>query len=73
MSDGVDKGVVLLVATDLADQKSRIEKDSKDENRKEYDAEHQEGDFTRVEQDPTHIQRDRQSDETRAERDENCY
>ena len=73
MCDGVDECVVLFVAADLANQKCRVEEDSKDQDKEEYDPENQQRHFTPVEQDPTNIQRDRQRDKTRAERDEESY
>src|SRR5215211_7114476 len=73
MSDGIDKGVVLFVASYLADQKGRIEHQAKDQDDEEYDPENKQRDFTPVENYPTDVHRDRQGDETRAQRDEECY
>src|SRR5256714_12976746 len=68
--DGVDEGVVLLVASDFADEEDRVEDESGDDDAEEDDAQHEQGDFTPVEQNPTDVQRQGQPDKACTERDE---
>ena len=70
MRDGVDERVVLLVASYLADQERRVEHESEDQDVEKDDTENEQRHFAPVEYDPAHVQRDRERDETRAERDE---
>jgi hypothetical protein len=71
--DRIDECVVLFVAAYLADEESRVQDQSEDQHEKKYDPENKQRDFTPVEQYPTDVQRDRQSNQARAERDEESY
>src|SRR5205085_1359065 len=71
--DGVYESVVLLIATYLADQKGCVEHNAKDQDHKKHHPEDEQHDFTEVENDPTNVQRNRQRDQTRAQRDKECY
>src|SRR5688500_9103 len=73
MCDCVDESIVLLVATDLSDQESRVEHESKDQNEKKDDPKNKQGHFAPVENYPTDVQRDRKRDKTRTQRDKECY
>jgi len=66
----MDERVVLFVATYFADEESRVQDQSKDQDEEKYDPENKQRDFAPVEQYPTDIQRDRQRDQARAQRDE---
>jgi hypothetical protein len=70
VGDGVEKGVLTLVASDLADQEDGVENDTSDEERKEDDAENGERDGALVEDYPADIERDGNSDEEDAEGNE---
>ncbi len=68
--DGVDERVVLLVAPDLANQERRVEDEARDDGG-EYQAAEQEGDdFSKGEDHPSHVERNRQRHQTDAEGDE---
>src|ERR1051325_7740801 len=68
--DGVDERVVLLVSSYLANQERRVEHESEDQHVEKDDAENEQRDFTPVQYDPTNVHRDRECNQTRAERDE---
>jgi hypothetical protein len=70
VGDGVEKGVLTLVAADLADQEDGVENDTSDEERKEDDAENGERDGALVEDYPADIERDGNADEEDAEGNE---
>src|SRR5207245_11016060 len=67
--DGVEEGVLTLVAPDLADQKNGVEDNAGDERGEEEDAEYGEGDGALVEEEPGALG-DGEAEEDRAERDE---
>ncbi len=52
VGDGVEEGVLTLVAADFADEEDGVEDDAGDEEREENDAEDGEGDGALVEEDP---------------------
>ena len=52
VGDGVEEGVLTLVAADLADQEDGVEDDAGDEGGEEDDAEDGEGDGALVEEEP---------------------
>ena len=52
VGDGVEEGVLALVAADFADEEDGVEDDAGDEEREENDAEDGEGDGALVEEDP---------------------
>ena len=69
MGDGVEEGVLTLVAANLADEEDGVEDDAGDEGSEEEDAEDGEGDGALVEEEPGAL-RDGEADEDRAEGDE---
>ena len=69
MGDGVEEGVLTLVAADLADEEDGVEDDAGDEEREENDAEDGEGDGALVEEDPSALG-DGEANEEDAEGDE---
>ena len=52
MGDGVEEGVLALVAADLADEEDGVEDDAGDEGGEEEDAEDGEGDGALIEEEP---------------------
>jgi hypothetical protein len=72
VGDGVEEGVLALVAPDLADQKDGVENDSGDEDGEEDDPEHEEGEMTLVvnADDPGDVERDGEADGEGAKGDE---
>jgi hypothetical protein len=66
--DGVDEGVVLLVAADLADEEGRVQHQPRDDEAEEDDAEDEERHLAPVQQDPPDVQGEREDDEADAER-----
>ncbi len=69
MGDGVEEGVLALVAADLADEEDGVEDDTGDEGGEKDDAEDGEGDGALVEENPGALG-DGEADEDRAEGDE---
>ena len=69
VGDGVEEGVLPLVAADLADEEDGVEDDAGDESREEDDAEDEEGHGALVEEDPGDL-RDGEADEDGAKGDE---
>jgi len=69
VSDGVEEGVLPLVATDLADEEDGVENDAGDEGHEEDDAEDGEGEGALVEEDPGALG-DGETNEENAEGDE---
>jgi hypothetical protein len=66
--DGVDEGVVLLVAAYLADEEGGVEDEAGDDDGEEDDAEDEQRDLSPVEQNPADVEREREDDEADAER-----
>lgn len=58
MGDGVEEGVLPLIATDFAHEKDRIEDDAGEQGGKEDDAEDKQGDAALVEDDPADVKGD---------------
>ena len=69
MGDGVEEGVLALVAADLADEEDGVEDDTGDESGEEDEAKDGERDGALVEDEPGAL-RDGKADEERAKRDE---
>lgn len=69
VGDGVEEGVLALVAADLADEEDSVEGDAGDEESEEDDAEDGEDDGALVEEDPADVEGDETADEERAEGD----
>lgn len=70
VGDGVEEGVLTLVAVDLADEEDGVEDYAGDEQAEENDTEDDEGDGALVEDDPADVEGDGESDEEDAEGDE---
>ena len=70
VSDGVEEGVLTLVAADLANQEDGVENDAGDESGKQDDAKDGEGDGALVQKDPADIECDGKADGECAEGDE---
>jgi hypothetical protein len=68
--DGVDEGVVLLVATDFAYEEGCVEDEPRDDQDEEDDAEDKQRHLAPVEQNPADVERQRERDQTDAEREE---
>ena len=68
--DGVDERVVLIVASDLAHEKHRVDDDAGDDQDEGEDAEHERQDPAAVDEDPADVERHRRRDEDDAEDDE---
>ena len=68
--DRVEKAILLLVLVNFANQKNRVDHDSRDDQREENDAENQGNDFPPVEDNPGDVQRHRQSNQAGAQRHE---
>ena len=69
VGDGVEEGVLTLVAADLADQEDGVEDDACGEDAKEDDAEDKREDTSLVENDVTNVEVDRAADEEHPEGD----
>ena len=65
VGDGVEEGVLTLVAADFADEEDGVEDDAGDEEGEEDDAEDGEGDVALVEDDPADVEGDGDADEQR--------
>jgi len=61
-------GVVLLAAPHFADQKNRIEHDSRDDHGHQQNAENQEQPGAPVQEHPAHIEQERDGNQADAER-----
>jgi hypothetical protein len=72
VGDGVEEGVLALVAADLADKKDGVEDDSGDEDGEEDDSENEEGEMTLVvnANDPGDVEGDGEADGEGAKGDE---
>jgi hypothetical protein len=70
VGDGVEKGVLALVAADLADEEDGVEGYAGDKGSEEDDAEDGKGDVALVEDDPGDIESDETANDERAEGDE---
>jgi hypothetical protein len=72
VGDGVEEGVLALVAADLADQKDRVENDSGDEDGEEDDPEDEQGEMTLLvnADDPGDVEGDGETDGEGAKGDE---
>ncbi len=68
--DGVDERVVLLVAPDLANQERRVEDEAGDDGGENQAAEQEGDDFSKGEDHPSHVERNRQRHQADAEGDE---
>src|SRR5262245_54481722 len=67
VGDGVNEGVVLLVAADLADEEDRIEDHARDDDKEDDDAQDREHAPAPVEDDPADVQGDGERDQADAE------
>ncbi len=72
MGDGVEEGVLALVAADLANEKDGVEDDAGDENSEEDDAEDEERKMALVVDDPGDVEEDGKAGKQNAECDEEC-
>ena len=70
MSDGVKKGILTLVAANLADEEDRVEDDAGDECGEEDDAQDREGEGALVKNDPADVEGYGETDGKDAECDE---
>src|SRR5271170_8516656 len=70
MGHRIEKAVMVLIATDFADQKDGIQDHAGDQQREKWNAQHQRNQPPPVEDDPAELQRDRQPDHAHAQRDE---
>ena len=68
--DGVDEGVVLLVAADLAHQESGVQDYADDDDESEQGSEEEEDAGVPAQQHPADVQQNDDGDEAGAERDE---
>ncbi len=69
VSDGVEKGILALVAADLADQEDGVEDDAGGEHGEEDGAEDDGGDAAFVEDDPGNVVGDKTADQKRTKGD----
>src|SRR5208283_2296108 len=69
VGDGVEEGVLALVAADLADQEDGVEDDSGDEQGEDNEAENDGGDSSLVENDPGDVVGDEAADDQHPEGD----
>jgi hypothetical protein len=72
VGDGVEEGVLPLVAAHLTDEKDGVEDDSGDQDGKQDDAENEERQVALVMHDPSDVKEDGEAGEQHAERDEDC-
>jgi hypothetical protein len=70
VGDGVEEGVLTLVAADLADQEDGVEDDAGDEGCEEDDADDEDGDVFLALDDPGDVEGDGEAGEQYAEGDE---
>ena len=70
VGDGVEEGVLALVAADLADQEDGVEDDSGDQQAEENDAHDEQDDAALVEDDPADVEDDGGAEREYAEGDE---
>jgi len=70
VGDGVEEGVLTLVAADFADEEDGVEDDASDECGEEDDAEDGEGKGALVEDDPSDVEGDGEANGEDAECDE---
>ena len=66
MRNGVEKGIVLLITSDLADEEDSVEREAGDDQGKENDPDHKHRDLANVQQDPADIQDDGDGDQADA-------
>ena len=69
VGDGVEEGVLALVAADLADQEDGVEDDAGGEQAEEDEAEDEQGDAALVEDDPGDVEGDEADDYEHTEGD----
>ena len=69
VGDGVEEGVLTLVAADLADQEDGVEDDAGDEQAEEDEADDKQGDAPLVEDDPGDVEGDEAADDEHPEGD----
>jgi len=70
VGNGVEEGVLTLIAADLADEEDGVEHDAGDESREEDDAKNEKGDGAlAADDDPADVERDGETDEENAEGD----
>ena len=67
VSDRVQKTVLLLVFVNFANQKNRVNHDSRDDQGEKNDSENQRNDFPPLEDNPGDVQRQRQADQAGAQ------
>jgi hypothetical protein len=70
VGDGVEEGVLTLVAANLSDEEDGVENDASDEAGEEDDAQDGEGEVSLVANDPIDVEGDETTDEERAKGDE---
>ncbi len=68
--DGVEEGVLALVAADFADEEDGVEDDANDQEGEEDDTQDQIDEVAAVQDDPADVERDGDTGEQHAERDE---
>ncbi len=69
VGDGVEEGVLALVAAELADEEDGVEDDAGDEYSEEDEADDEQGEAALVEDDPGDVEGDQAADEQDAEGD----
>jgi hypothetical protein len=62
MGYGIEKSVVLLVSPDLPHQKDGVKHDAGDDDGEKNDPKYHENDLTDIEDHPTYVERDGDSD-----------
>jgi hypothetical protein len=73
VGDGVEEGVLTLVAADFAKEEDGVDDDAGDEDAEEHDAEEIDGEARTVVVNPSDVEDDGEDDETDAERDEERF
>jgi len=72
VGDGVEEGVLTLVAANLADEEDGVENDAGDEDGEEDDAENDQSQMALVADDPGDVEEDGEAGEQHAKGDEDC-
>src|ERR1700683_3161044 len=67
VGNGVDKTILLFVALDLSQQKTRVDNESGDDEREKHDAKKQQHAFAPVENDPAYVECDGKRDQADAQ------
>jgi hypothetical protein len=72
VGDGVEEGVLTLVAANLTDDEDGVENDAGDQDREEDDAQDEQRKVALVVDDPGDVEEDGEAGEQYAKRDEDC-